>query len=516
MSPHFLHLSTELLIQIVSYGSLRDIGAFALTSRRLYDIISGSLYLRYLIRTKIAGVYDPFLTGLSIHERLSVLESWERAWHDLDLRKPTLHCVVPRHISVSVLRYEIHSGYLIGTRRLPADDRPLGYIYVNLHEAIKRGYVSWNNVDLHQSLSVFSHCFNVEDYNLAVMLVYNLEEQPEPHASLRVMDFRKGSDHPLSTSPNIQLQFGGKATNINDAHDAHMGVAGDNIIVMITQERALPDYIFLVGWKSGMVSLILTAPDLTYAASFALLNTELFALLNLQANTLDIHRIPEGSSCVLQRVGQLSLPFSQPLIPLCSAAFQQAQACPSSHLSRPRCLPFYLSPDACLVGLTVIAMAKDDTMTFYWFGIRPDFLSSIPDETKRDSSSSDRPTPWETWSLRTAGCFEIEHSLAAPIPAGARWLIDSQSLVVREFGPSRSKKTDQKTRNDDVADDIVRRETPQDVFASQPQLPYCDVKARMGEKYQSVIADYEWVVGMSGGSDDFSRTIDHIDIHHVV
>lgn len=44
--------------------------------------------------------------------------------------------------------------------------------------------------------------------------------------------------------------------NINDAHDAHMEVAGDNIILMITQARALPDYIFLVGWKSGMVCLV--------------------------------------------------------------------------------------------------------------------------------------------------------------------------------------------------------------------------------------------------------------------
>jgi len=171
MSPHLLHLSTELLIQILSYGSLRDIGACALTSPRLHRIISSSLYLQYLIRTKIAGVCDPFLPGLSIHERLSVLESWERAWHDLDLRKPILRCVVPRDISVSILRYELHGGYLIGTRRLPADDRQLGYNYVNLHEALKRGYVSWNNVDLHQSLSIFSYCFNVEDYNLAVMLV---------------------------------------------------------------------------------------------------------------------------------------------------------------------------------------------------------------------------------------------------------------------------------------------------------------------------------------------------------
>lgn len=245
---------------------------------------------------------------------------------------------------------------------------------------------------------------------------------------------------------------------------------------------------------------ILTAPDLTYAASFALLNTGLLALLNLPAKTLDIHSIQEDSSCVLQRVGQLSLPFTQPVIPFCSATFQQAQTCPPSYTSHPRCLPFYLSPDACLIGLTVIAAAKDGTMAFYWFGIRLDYLSSIP-ETKRESSSSDPPTPWETWSLRTAGCFEIEHPLAAPIPAGARWLMDTQSLIVREFGLSRSNKIriDQKTQNDDVADDVVRPQTPQDAFASQPQLPYYDVKARMGERYQSVIADYEWVVGMNNG-----------------
>lgn len=70
------------------------------------------------------------------------------------------------------------------------------------------------------------------------------------------MDFRKGSDHPLATTPKIQLQFGGKSMNINDAHDAHMEVVGDNIVVMITQARALPDYILVVGWKSGNVSLV--------------------------------------------------------------------------------------------------------------------------------------------------------------------------------------------------------------------------------------------------------------------
>jgi len=157
-------------------------------------------------------------------------------------------------------------------------------------------------------------------------------------------------------------------------------------------------------------------------------------------------------------------------------------------------------------------------MTFYWLAIRPGCLSSISiPETKRDSSSPDRPTPWETWSARSACCFEIEHPLAAPIPAGTRWLVDSQPSVVREFGP-RKIREDQRTFNDGIFDDVVHRgcEKTQDVFASPHQLPYSDFKTRIGEKkYQSVTADHEWVVRMSDGGDDFSRTIHRIDIHHV-
>jgi hypothetical protein len=34
-----------------------------------------------------------------------------------------------------------------------------------------------------------------------------------------------------------------------------MQVAGDRVVVMVTQVTALPDFVFLVGWKSGDVSL---------------------------------------------------------------------------------------------------------------------------------------------------------------------------------------------------------------------------------------------------------------------
>jgi hypothetical protein len=52
--------------------------------------------------------------------------------------------------------------------------------------------------------------------------------------------------------------------NVHDVYYAHMEVAGDNIVVMITQARALPDYMFLVGWKSGKVSLVSVSRALRY------------------------------------------------------------------------------------------------------------------------------------------------------------------------------------------------------------------------------------------------------------
>ncbi|KAI0294027.1 hypothetical protein B0F90DRAFT_1759433 [Multifurca ochricompacta] len=505
MSPRLLDLSTELVIQILAHLSSHDIGACAQTSRRLRNIISSSQYLQYLVRTEVAGVHDPFFPGLSIHERISVLEKWERAWHGLDLRQPALQCIVPRDISVSVLHYEIHGGYLVATRRFPADDRPMGYSYIDLDDVVRNGHAVWNNIDLLQSLSVFAYCFNVEEYNLAVMLVFNPEEDPEPHGSLRLVDFSKGTDHPLASSPNIPLQFEGKKMSIYDAYDVHMEVAGDNVIVMITQARALPDLIFLVGWKLGNVSLILTAPDLTYASSFALINTESLALVNLQTNTLEIHRIVGGASFVLT--------FPKTGIQPLSASFRLAQAFPAMCSARSQCLPFQPSTDACLVGLTAVLAAQDGSIKFYWLATRRDYFYSL---TKTGRDSDDTPTPWETWSQRTACCVELEHPLAAPIPAGARWLVHSQPLVVREFGLSRSQRiqADRRTYHDDNAGNAIPCDALQDVFASQ--LPYFDIISVGERKYQSVTADYEWVVGMNEDTDGFSRRIHRIDIHHVV
>lgn len=70
------------------------------------------------------------------------------------------------------------------------------------------------------------------------------------------MDFGKGTNHLLASTPTIQLQSEGKRMNVNDSYDTHMEAAGDHIIVMVTQFMALPDFIYIVGWKTGTVSLV--------------------------------------------------------------------------------------------------------------------------------------------------------------------------------------------------------------------------------------------------------------------
>ena len=187
MSPQLLDLSTELVIHILSYLSVRDVGACVLASRRLRNIVSGSLYLQYLVRTQIAGVQDPFLPGLSIHERIAVLQRWERAWRALDLRQPAMQCVVPKDITAGAIGYEIHGGYLIATRRFPVDDRPMGYSYLDLHDAVQRGSASWHSVDLPQSLFVLNFCFNIEEHNLvAILVLCSRPPYSQPYARLTV------------------------------------------------------------------------------------------------------------------------------------------------------------------------------------------------------------------------------------------------------------------------------------------------------------------------------------------
>jgi hypothetical protein len=104
--PQFLDLPTE-LVQIVSNMHISELGPCLLTCPRLKGIIQESSLFQYLIRTALAGVYDPLLPSApSLPPRLESLERWSAAW-----QQPGIHLRSPSRILL--LKDKLNADFLL-------------------------------------------------------------------------------------------------------------------------------------------------------------------------------------------------------------------------------------------------------------------------------------------------------------------------------------------------------------------------------------------------------------------
>jgi hypothetical protein len=71
--PRLLTLSPELLVQIISYLSLKDIISCEASCRHLNGVVRSSVLLKYLKEAGRTGVYDPLDAGFTFPERF---ERW--------------------------------------------------------------------------------------------------------------------------------------------------------------------------------------------------------------------------------------------------------------------------------------------------------------------------------------------------------------------------------------------------------------------------------------------------------
>jgi hypothetical protein len=77
LSCHFLTLSTELLIEILSYLPATDLLSVQRTCRTLRDVVASTSYFRYILRTHITGVDDFLPSDFPYPERLELLQRHE-------------------------------------------------------------------------------------------------------------------------------------------------------------------------------------------------------------------------------------------------------------------------------------------------------------------------------------------------------------------------------------------------------------------------------------------------------
>src|SRR6266581_944905 len=75
-----LDLSTEVLIEILAYLPPADMISVQRTCRIIRDIIDGTAYLQYILRTQIKGIEDFLPHDFPYSERLALLLHHEQSW----------------------------------------------------------------------------------------------------------------------------------------------------------------------------------------------------------------------------------------------------------------------------------------------------------------------------------------------------------------------------------------------------------------------------------------------------
>jgi F-box-like len=162
--PPLLDLPTELLIQIFSNLHISEFGPCLLTCHRLKGIIQESRLLQYLIRTALAGVYDPLLPSTSsLPTRLESLERWSAAW-----QQPGVHLRSPSR--VLLLRDKLNADFLLHDDYLVAVDlgrghryrHAVGYEWLDL----RRPGNDWINLRFEQGLVPLTFAFDVVQQHL--------------------------------------------------------------------------------------------------------------------------------------------------------------------------------------------------------------------------------------------------------------------------------------------------------------------------------------------------------------
>ena len=164
MSPPFLTLPEELIVELFSYLHPRDIAACQRSCRQLNDTIIHSQRLQNLIRVERSGLYDPQFSTHTVSQRIEALEKWETAWNNVETKsfsqvKYKVACPFEWRFDCTS---RIHNDFLIVTKSRYFDSPGYGYVDLRAFQS-EEERCSWTTI-ANQSWSD-KHCqfaFSVE------------------------------------------------------------------------------------------------------------------------------------------------------------------------------------------------------------------------------------------------------------------------------------------------------------------------------------------------------------------
>ncbi len=282
MLSRLLSLSPELLVQIISYLSFKDIISCEASCRHLNGVVKNSVLLKYLKHAGRTGVYDPLTPGLTFPERTDKLRRWEKVWEDLDIPETTARVTFDLDIW-SPLVGSLHNGHLIVT-----DADPVGYAHSDLSclpRALPIRSIEFGHLMLIRE--GFLHAFAFADeYNLVVfisayvflstwrtpithlMFVCTFVDRSELAVSdhdlcprppvitldVRILTLSESIAHPLAKKPRIDVFLKSRFL-LGCALDAK--VAGNCLIILTCPGWSYEfDEIHLIYWREGTVHCV--------------------------------------------------------------------------------------------------------------------------------------------------------------------------------------------------------------------------------------------------------------------
>lgn len=166
-----LDLSTEVLIEILAYLPPADMISVKRTCRIFRDIVDGTAYLQYILRTQIRGIEDFLPHDFPYSDRLALLRRHEQSWIDLQIIAFTVSDI-PEPLG----RFTLQGGYLINefTR-----GKWVEYRYTDLYTAVRDEELHWVHVKMERcrgptrSLVMFS-----VDHDLVISRRFRVVSDP--------------------------------------------------------------------------------------------------------------------------------------------------------------------------------------------------------------------------------------------------------------------------------------------------------------------------------------------------
>ena len=161
-------LPTELLVHIFVLLQVADLFSVQHTCHRFYDVISDSVFLQYILHTKINLLEDLLPPGgdLSFQDRISLLRHHEAAWKNLDLKTFTLGV----RDETDAHGYILQDGYLIYYNAVTDDTAVARYGYMDLYSISDVPNAAlWTRISL-AAIHPLSDIVFAVDHNLVVAI----------------------------------------------------------------------------------------------------------------------------------------------------------------------------------------------------------------------------------------------------------------------------------------------------------------------------------------------------------